>query len=97
MGGASRTEVDLLQLDVTVLLMGGGLAGVVEEGGGRDLSLSRHRRAAWPLAAAGDGRVGRLKEMQMGWIGEDDGAPYCCSVLRRSTTNCVPAMYKFAI
>ncbi|KAL5973339.1 hypothetical protein ACLOJK_029989 [Asimina triloba] len=37
------------------------------------------------------------KEMQMGWIGEDDGAPYWCSVLRRITANCVPAMYKFII
>ncbi|KAL6002596.1 hypothetical protein ACLOJK_022815 [Asimina triloba] len=44
-GDDSRTELmgsrhrlvmggDLLQLDVTALLMGGGLAGVVEEGGG---------------------------------------------------------------
>ncbi|KAL6003885.1 hypothetical protein ACLOJK_004431 [Asimina triloba] len=31
---ARGREVDLLQLDVTALLMGGGLAGVVEEGGG---------------------------------------------------------------
>ncbi|KAL5978279.1 hypothetical protein ACLOJK_029396 [Asimina triloba] len=29
----------------------------------------------------------------MGWIGEDDGAPYWCSVLRRSNANCVPAMW----
>ncbi|KAL5997146.1 hypothetical protein ACLOJK_008074, partial [Asimina triloba] len=28
---------------------------------------------------------------QMGWIGEDDGALYWCSVLRRSNANCVPA------
>ncbi|KAL5978593.1 hypothetical protein ACLOJK_029710, partial [Asimina triloba] len=51
---------------------------------GRCPSLSRRRRAAWPLAAAGDGGVSRSKEMQMGWIGEDDGAPYWCSVLRRT-------------
>ncbi|KAL5994058.1 hypothetical protein ACLOJK_034929, partial [Asimina triloba] len=35
---------------------------------GRCPSLSCRRRAAWPLAAAGDGGVGRSKEMQMGWI-----------------------------
>ncbi|KAL5980246.1 hypothetical protein ACLOJK_036713 [Asimina triloba] len=44
MGGrwiwAWRAEADLLQLDVTALLMGGGLAGVVEEGGGRSMDWS---------------------------------------------------------
>ncbi|KAL5975906.1 hypothetical protein ACLOJK_020234 [Asimina triloba] len=58
---------------------------------GRYASLSRSRRAAWPLAAAGDGGVGRSKEIQMGWTGEDDGAPYWCSVLRRSIENVVHA------
>ncbi|KAL5978149.1 hypothetical protein ACLOJK_029266 [Asimina triloba] len=50
---------------------------------GRCPSMSRRR---W---AASDGGVGRSKETQMGWIGEDDGAPYWCSVLRRSIENVV--------
>ncbi|KAL6002627.1 hypothetical protein ACLOJK_022846 [Asimina triloba] len=47
---------------------------------------------AWPLDH-GERKWGLL----IGLIGEDDGAPYWCSVLWRSTANCVPAMYKFAI
>ncbi|KAL5976318.1 hypothetical protein ACLOJK_020649 [Asimina triloba] len=64
-----------------------------------ELGTCSDLRFVWALLAV-DGLLDhgeRKWGLLMGLIGEDDGAPYWCSVLWRSTADCVPAMYKFII
>ncbi|KAL6002512.1 hypothetical protein ACLOJK_034445 [Asimina triloba] len=101
--GFAGSSVDLLLLAWDLLMDGEDEVAYSKEmqmGVGRCCCRWRKWRmgaddGAWPLLARAEGRpnaAGSGEEMQMGWIGEDDGAPYWCSVLWRITINCVPAM-----